>query len=122
MTALQALHGNNMLQTIEPAAIFWSISQELRKPKTAIMQTIAYICFCVCINKASDDIYTKKDLNKTLLTFEDLRDAEDALHHLDGFCVHGRELIVQYAEGDRKSEGNNYVSFSYCCLLLLPNP
>lgn len=37
-------------------------------------------------------------------TFEDIRDAEDALHYLDGTSVHGRELEIQYAEGDRKSE------------------
>jgi len=37
-------------------------------------------------------------------TFEDIRDAEDALHYLDGTRLHGRELEVQYAEGDRKSE------------------
>jgi RNA recognition motif-containing protein len=37
-------------------------------------------------------------------TFEDIRDAEDALHYLDGTVVHGRELEIQYAEGDRKSE------------------
>ena len=37
-------------------------------------------------------------------TFEDLRDAEDALHYLDGTRIHGRELEIQYAEGDRKSE------------------
>ena len=43
-----------------------------------------------------------KDL--TLSTFEDVRDAEDALHYLDGTRLHGRELEIQYAEGDRKSE------------------
>ena len=37
-------------------------------------------------------------------TFEDVRDAEDALHYLDGTRLHGRELEIQYAEGDRKSE------------------
>ena len=36
--------------------------------------------------------------------FEDVRDAEDALHHLDGIRLHGRELEIQYAEGDRKSK------------------
>ncbi len=36
-------------------------------------------------------------------TFEDVRDAEDALHYLDGTRLHGRELEIQYAEGDRKS-------------------
>ena len=33
-----------------------------------------------------------------------MRDAEDALHYLDGTRLHGRELEIQYAEGDRKSE------------------
>ena len=37
-------------------------------------------------------------------TFEDIRDAEDALHYLDGTRLDGRELEIQYAEGDRKSE------------------
>ena len=36
-------------------------------------------------------------------TYDDGRDAEDALHYLDGYRLHGRELEVQYAEGDRKS-------------------
>ena len=36
--------------------------------------------------------------------FEDVRDAEDALHYLDGTRLHGRELEIQYAEGDRKSK------------------
>ena len=39
-------------------------------------------------------------------TFEDVRDAEDALHYLDGYKLHGRELEIQYAEGDRKSKHN----------------
>ena len=38
------------------------------------------------------------------LMFEDIRDAEDALHYLDGTRLDGRELEIQYAEGDRKSE------------------
>ena len=33
-----------------------------------------------------------------------MRDAEDALHYLDGTRLHGRELEIQYAEGDRKSQ------------------
>lgn len=37
-------------------------------------------------------------------TFEDIRDAEDAISYEQGLRVHGRELDVQYAEGDRKSE------------------
>lgn len=43
--------------------------------------------------------------------FEDIRDAEDALHYLDGVSVHGRELEIQYAEGDRKSESKSVVQY-----------
>jgi len=42
-------------------------------------------------------------LDSHCATFDDVRDAEDALHYLDGYRLHGRELEVQYAEGDRKS-------------------
>ena len=41
--------------------------------------------------------------NLTHLTFEDVRDAEDALHYLDMTVLLGRELEIQFAEGDRKS-------------------
>ncbi|KAL5471469.1 hypothetical protein EMCRGX_G029589 [Ephydatia muelleri] len=37
------------------------------------------------------------------ITFEEVRDAEDALHYLDGYKLHGRELEIHYAEGDRKT-------------------
>lgn len=40
----------------------------------------------------------------TSLTFEDIRDAEDALYYLDRVMLLGRELEVQFAEGDRKSK------------------
>ena len=36
--------------------------------------------------------------------FEDIRDAEDALYYEDRVRVLGRELEVQFAEGDRKSK------------------
>lgn len=36
--------------------------------------------------------------------FEDLRDAEDALHHLDGHRLNGKRMEIQYAQGDRKSK------------------
>ncbi|CAN9513850.1 unnamed protein product [Ophioblennius macclurei] len=35
--------------------------------------------------------------------FEDVRDAEDALHNLDRKCVFGREIEIQFAQGDRKT-------------------
>lgn len=40
----------------------------------------------------------------TYVTFEDIRDAEDAHYYLDRVMLHGRELEVQFAEGDRKSK------------------
>lgn len=40
----------------------------------------------------------------TLATFEDIRDAEDALYYLDRASLLNRELEVQFAEGDRKSK------------------
>lgn len=35
--------------------------------------------------------------------FEDVRDAEDALHSLDRKWVCGRQIEIQFAQGDRKS-------------------
>lgn len=36
--------------------------------------------------------------------FEDVRDAEDALHNLDRKWVCGRQIEIQFAQGDRKSK------------------
>lgn len=38
--------------------------------------------------------------------FEDVRDAEDALHNLDRKWVCGRQIEIQFAQGDRKSKNN----------------
>lgn len=40
----------------------------------------------------------------TLATFEDVRDAEDALHNLDRKWICGRQIEIQFAQGDRKSK------------------
>lgn len=40
--------------------------------------------------------------------FEDVRDAEDALHNLDRKWVCGRQIEIQFAQGDRKSMNNLY--------------
>eukprot|EP00794_Sanderia_malayensis_P005567 gene5567-6255_t len=37
--------------------------------------------------------------------FDEYRDAEDALRDLDGVGLHGRELQVQFADGNRKTPG-----------------
>lgn len=39
----------------------------------------------------------------TSSTFEDVRDAEDALHNLDRKWICGRQIEIQFAQGDRKS-------------------
>uniref|UniRef100_A0A673JQT1 Serine/arginine-rich splicing factor 10 n=1 Tax=Sinocyclocheilus rhinocerous TaxID=307959 RepID=A0A673JQT1_9TELE len=37
--------------------------------------------------------------------FEDVRDAEDALHNLDRKWICGRQIEIQFAQGDRKTAG-----------------
>ncbi|KAL8558523.1 hypothetical protein ACOMHN_038847 [Nucella lapillus] len=44
-----------------------------------------------------------KKATLTGATFEDPRDADDALYHLDRSRFYGRELEVEFARGDRKS-------------------
>ncbi|CAG5115413.1 unnamed protein product [Candidula unifasciata] len=39
------------------------------------------------------------------ITFEDPRDADDALYYLDRTRYYGRELEIEFARGDRKSPG-----------------
>ncbi|XP_057690285.1 serine/arginine-rich splicing factor 10-like isoform X2 [Corythoichthys intestinalis] len=45
----------------------------------------------------------KRDKPFFLITFEDVRDAEDALHNLDHKWVSGRQIEIQFAQGDRKT-------------------
>ncbi|XP_034502732.1 serine/arginine-rich splicing factor 10-like [Ailuropoda melanoleuca] len=52
--------------------------------------------------------------------FEDVHDAEDALHNLDRKCICGRQIEMQFAQGDRKTpnqmkakEGRNVYSSSH---------
>ncbi|KAK3095313.1 hypothetical protein FSP39_013120 [Pinctada imbricata] len=49
------------------------------------------------------DRCTKRILNSH--TFEDPRDADDALYHLDRTRFYGRELEIEFARGDRKTPG-----------------
>ena len=44
-----------------------------------------------------------QNLNSSSM-FEDVRDAEDALHNLDRKWVCGRQIEIQFAQGDRKSK------------------
>ncbi|XP_010883657.2 serine/arginine-rich splicing factor 10 isoform X2 [Esox lucius] len=55
------------------------------------------------------DVYIPLDFNTrqprgfAYIQFEDVRDAEDALHDLDRKWVCGRQIEIQFAQGDRKT-------------------
>lgn len=46
----------------------------------------------------------------TLPTFEDVRDAKDALHNLDRKWICGRQIEIQFAQGDRKSKCLDFIT------------
>ena len=56
----------------------------------------------VCVSRLLSKIVSEKSLTQP--TFEDPRDADDALYHLDRTRLFGRELEIEFARGDRKSE------------------
>uniref|UniRef100_UPI0037E7588E serine/arginine-rich splicing factor 10-like n=1 Tax=Semicossyphus pulcher TaxID=241346 RepID=UPI0037E7588E len=49
------------------------------------------------------DFYTRQSRGFAYIQFEDVRDAEDALHSLDRKWVCGRQIEIQFAQGDRKT-------------------
>nr|XP_043889811.1 serine/arginine-rich splicing factor 10 [Solea senegalensis] len=49
------------------------------------------------------DFYTRRPRGFAYIQFEDVRDAEDALHNLDHKWVCGRQIEIQFAQGDRKT-------------------
>ncbi|XP_034456878.1 serine/arginine-rich splicing factor 10-like isoform X2 [Hippoglossus hippoglossus] len=49
------------------------------------------------------DFYTRRPRGFSYIQFEDVRDAEDALHSLDRKWVGGRQIEIQFAQGDRKT-------------------
>ncbi|XP_060937019.1 serine/arginine-rich splicing factor 10 [Limanda limanda] len=49
------------------------------------------------------DFYTRRPRGFAYIQFEDVRDAEDALHNLDRKWVSGRQIEIQFAQGDRKT-------------------
>jgi len=57
------------------------------------------------------DVYVPKDYHTqeprgfAYVQFEDIRDAEDAQYYVNGSRLRGREMEVQFAEGDRKTPG-----------------
>uniref|UniRef100_A0A8C0ZG52 Serine/arginine-rich splicing factor 10 n=2 Tax=Paridae TaxID=9153 RepID=A0A8C0ZG52_CYACU len=65
------------------------------------------------------DFYTRRPRGFAYVQFEDVRDAEDALHNLDRKWICGRQIEIQFAQGDRKTpnqmkakEGRNLYSSS----------
>ncbi|KAM4794819.1 serine/arginine-rich splicing factor 10 [Rhinophrynus dorsalis] len=67
------------------------------------------------------DYYTRRPRGFAYVQFEDVRDAEDALHNLDKKWICGRQIEIQFAQGDRKTPnqmkakegGNSYGSSRY---------
>jgi len=51
------------------------------------------------------DFYNRRPRGFAYIQFEDVRDAEDALHNLDRKWVCGRQIEIQFAQGDRKTPG-----------------
>ncbi|XP_051721826.1 serine/arginine-rich splicing factor 10 isoform X1 [Ctenopharyngodon idella] len=48
------------------------------------------------------DFYSRRPRGFAYVQFEDVRDAEDALHNLDRKWICGRQIEIQFAQGDRK--------------------
>ncbi|KAM5256338.1 serine/arginine-rich splicing factor 12 isoform 2-T2 [Ctenodactylus gundi] len=51
------------------------------------------------------DFYTRRPRGFAYVIFEDVRDAEDALYNLNRKWVCGRQIEIQFAQGDRKTPG-----------------
>ncbi len=49
--------------------------------------------------------------------YDDIRDAEDALRDLDGTKLYGRELEIQFADGQRKSKSLDIPHGNTCILV-----
>ncbi|XP_076371955.1 serine/arginine-rich splicing factor 10-like [Tachypleus tridentatus] len=49
------------------------------------------------------DYYTRRPRGFAYIQFEDMRDAEDAIYSLDRTRFFGRELEIEFAQGDRKT-------------------
>ncbi|XP_063773040.1 serine/arginine-rich splicing factor 12 isoform X3 [Pseudophryne corroboree] len=51
------------------------------------------------------DYYNRRPRGFAYIQFEDVRDAEDALYNLNRKWVCGRQIEIQFAQGDRKTPG-----------------
>ncbi|XP_062045554.1 serine/arginine-rich splicing factor 10-like [Lepus europaeus] len=67
------------------------------------------------------DFYTRSPSGFAYVQSEDVRGAEDAVHNLDRTWICGRQIEIQFAQGDRKTpnqmkakEGRNVYSSSRC--------
>ncbi|XP_055946996.1 serine/arginine-rich splicing factor 10-like [Argiope bruennichi] len=49
------------------------------------------------------DYYNRRPRGFAYVQFEDIRDAEEALNELDRIRFYGRELEIEFAQGDRKT-------------------
>ncbi|GAB1604412.1 serine/arginine-rich splicing factor 10-like isoform X1 [Argonauta hians] len=49
------------------------------------------------------DYYTRRSRGFAYIQFEDPRDADDALYHLDSSNFYGKNLQIEFARGDRKT-------------------
>ncbi|XP_015916055.1 serine/arginine-rich splicing factor 10 [Parasteatoda tepidariorum] len=49
------------------------------------------------------DYYNRRPRGFAYVQFEDIRDAEEALNELDRMRFYGRELEIEFAQGDRKT-------------------
>ncbi|CAI9732863.1 arginine-rich splicing factor 10-like isoform X1 [Octopus vulgaris] len=49
------------------------------------------------------DYYTRRSRGFAYIQFEDPRDADDALYHLDASNFYGKNLQIEFARGDRKT-------------------
>ncbi|CAN0415091.1 unnamed protein product [Lampetra fluviatilis] len=60
------------------------------------------------------DYYTRRPRGFAYMPpFEDVRDAEDAMYNLDRKWVCGRQIEIQFAEGDRKRSGSRPPSLAH---------
>jgi len=49
------------------------------------------------------DYYTRRARGFAYVEYEEPRDAEDAMHELDHYRMNGREIEIEFAQGDRKT-------------------
>ncbi|KAI9514444.1 hypothetical protein NQZ68_033562 [Dissostichus eleginoides] len=84
-------------QGLDMAAKNWEKKKRLKRKRQAAVQSL-------CGSRLkSVKIKMKFKVKHGQSIFEDVRDAEDALHSLDRKWVCGRQIEIQFAQGDRKT-------------------